>query len=77
MSLDKKHNVQAILEAIKIAGGVKELSHKLNTSYQSILDWKNERKTPTALNCLKIEKATEGKVKAKDILPSYPWDDLK
>jgi len=77
MSTDKKHNVQAILDAINIAGGAKELSHKINTSYQSILDWKNARKTPTALNCLKIEKATEGKIKAKDILPNYPWDELK
>jgi DNA-binding transcriptional regulator YdaS (Cro superfamily) len=69
-----KQDVKAILKAIEVAGGVKELAIKLGISYQSVLDWKNQRRVPSHLNCLKIEKATDGKVNRKDILPDYPWE---
>jgi DNA-binding transcriptional regulator YdaS (Cro superfamily) len=69
-----KQDVKAILKAIEVAGGAKELAIKLGVSYQSILDWKNLRRVPSHLNCLKIEKATEGVVNRKNILPDYPWE---
>jgi len=69
-----KQNVEAILKAIEIAGGAKELAKKVGVSYQTILSWKNERIVPSSLNCIKIEKATEGKVTRKEILPNFPWD---
>ena len=69
-----KQDVKAILKAIEVAGGAKELAIKLGVSYQSILDWKNLRRVPSHLSCLKIEKATEGVVNRKNILPDYPWE---
>lgn len=72
----KKSNVNEIKKAIELVGGARELSIKLGVSYQSVLDWKNERSNINFLNCIKIEKLTEGKVRARDILPEYPWDDI-
>lgn len=73
----QKHNLQYVFKAIEIIGGVRQLAISIGTSYQSVLDWKNNRKSPSPINCQKIEKATGGKVKARDILPDFPWDDLK
>jgi DNA-binding transcriptional regulator YdaS (Cro superfamily) len=73
----KTINTLAIKEAIEIAGGANKLALKIQASYQTILNWKNARGSISPYNCLKIEQATDGKVKAKDILPDYPWDDLK
>ena len=70
-------NLEMIRKAIDIMGGLTSLSVKINVSYQSVLDWKHGRRVPGPINCQKIEKATDGQVKAKDILPDYPWDELK
>lgn len=76
---NSKHtaNIAAILKAIEIAKGIKNLAIALGTSYQSVLDWKNQRRSPSPTNCQKIEKVTNGEVKAKDILPDFPWETLK
>ena len=69
-------SIDAIKKAIDIVGGNTQLSLKANISYQSIIDWKSGRKSPTPLNCIKIEKATDGKVNRREILPEFPWDEL-
>jgi len=73
----QKANLEMIKKAIDILGGLTKLSKNANVSYQSVVDWKGGRKTPSPISCQKIEKATDGKVKAKDILPDYPWEELK
>ena len=70
-------NFEKLKEAIDCVGGVGELAAQARISYQSIIDWRRGIKSPSQESCQKIEKATGGKVKAKDILPDYPWDDLK
>jgi DNA-binding transcriptional regulator YdaS (Cro superfamily) len=70
-------NFEQILKAIEILGGLTMFARKINVSYQTALDWKHGRRTPTPLNCMRIEKATEGKIKAEDILPDYRWEELK
>lgn len=72
-----KSNVEAIKKAIEIAGGANKLAAKIGVSYQTILTWKNARSSLSLANCLKIEKATEGKVKAEDILPDYDWNSIR
>lgn len=74
---DDLYNVSSIGKAIEIVGGGEKLARKIETSYQTVLNWKNGFAVPSVLNCIKIEKATEGKVKREDILPSFPWDELK
>jgi DNA-binding transcriptional regulator YdaS (Cro superfamily) len=71
-----KHNKEAILKAIEILGSANKLCLALGVSYQTILSWKNQRSVPSAVSCLKIEKATEGKITRKDILPDFPWGEL-
>jgi DNA-binding transcriptional regulator YdaS (Cro superfamily) len=73
----KKHSKEAILRAIEILGGANNLAVEIGISYQTILNWKNLRAVPSNINCIKIERATNGKVTRKDILPGYPWEELK
>ena len=68
---------QAIIKATEILGGKQNLAKDIGVSYKTILDWVSGRSGITVTNALKIEKATEGKVTAKEILPDFPWDDLK
>ena len=76
MSKDR-FNVEAIIKAIEIAGGMTKLCSKAHIGYQSLLDWKSGRKAPSSSSCLKIEKATNGEVKAEDILPDFPWHTMR
>ena len=75
--LKHRANLDLIKRAIELAGGMTPLSKKADISYQSILDWKSGRKNPSAINCMKIEKATNGEVRAEEILPDFPWHTLK
>ena len=68
---------QAIIKATEILGGKQNLAKDVGVSYKTILDWISGRSGITVTNTLKVEKATGGKVKARDILPDFPWDDLK
>jgi DNA-binding transcriptional regulator YdaS (Cro superfamily) len=70
-------DTEKIKEAIKEAGGAKELASRVGVSYKTVLDWKNGRTGITVTNCIKIEKATDGKISRKDILPNYPWESLQ
>ena len=71
------YDIGAIEKAIVIAGGAEKLARKIETSYQTVLNWKNAFSVPSVLNCVKIEKLTDREVKREDILPDFPWDDLK
>jgi DNA-binding transcriptional regulator YdaS (Cro superfamily) len=72
-----KSNQDAIKKAIEIAGGATNLAKKLGVTYHTILTWKNGRTSISPINCINIEKETDGKVKREDILPTYPWDSFK
>jgi DNA-binding transcriptional regulator YdaS (Cro superfamily) len=72
-----KYNVISIEKAIEIIGGAEKLARKIEVSYQTVLNWKNGFSVPNSLNCAKIEKVTDGAVKREDILPDYPWEELK
>ena len=72
-----KCNIEALKEAIEIAGGMQQLANKIDVSYQSILNWKSGRSTLSPLNCVRIEEALNGQVTRKDILPDYPWEQFK
>jgi len=73
----KKFNIEAIQKAVEHFGTRVAFAEALNISYQTTSEWVKGRKTPSIDNCIRIERATEGKVKAKDILPDYPLEELK
>jgi len=78
LNMDKdQYNSELIVKAIEIAGGVQPLARKIGVSYQTILNWKKQRFFPSHINCMRIEQATEGKIKREDLLPNYPWESLR
>ena len=72
-----KCNVVALEGAIREAGTMQQFAVKVGVSYQTVLNWKSSRSSISPHNCVKIEEATEGKVSRKDILPDFPWDQMK
>jgi len=75
----RQFKVEEVKKAVEVLGGRVAMSRALNVSYQTISDWVNDKKTPSLDNCIRIESATEGKIKARDILPpsSYdPWENI-
>lgn len=72
-----RYSVISIEKAINIVGGAEKLARKIDVSYQTVLNWKNGFAVPNSLNCVKIEKITGGVVKREDIIPDYPWDELR
>ena len=78
-TMRKPFNQEEVKKAAEILGGRVSLAKTINISYQTVSDWINGKKTPSAENCLRIENATKGKIKARDILPpsSYdPWNHM-
>lgn len=73
----ERYNVLSIEKAIEAIGGAEKLARKLEVSYQTVLNWKNGFAVPNPLNCVRIEKITGGAVKREDILPDYPWQELR
>ena len=69
-----KINKEALREAIKIVGSNQKLSESVGVSYKTILDWTSGRSGISIPNALKIEKATNGKIKVKDLLPDFQWE---
>jgi DNA-binding transcriptional regulator YdaS (Cro superfamily) len=74
---EDRYNVLSIEEAIKIVGGGEKLARKIEVSYQTVLNWRNGFTVPNPLNCVRIERITGSIVKREDILPDYPWDELR
>jgi DNA-binding transcriptional regulator YdaS (Cro superfamily) len=72
-----KINADIIKKASKYIGSKQLLAAKIGVSYKTVLDWASGRSGITIVNALRIEKATDRHVTAKEILPDYPWDELK
>lgn len=75
----KPFNAAEVRRAVEILGGRVALAKEINISYQTISEWVHGRKTPSLENCMRIERVTKGKIKARDILPpsSYdPWSNF-
>ena len=71
-----KGNPDAVKKAADIVGGRRQLAAKIGVSYKTLLDWTSGRSGMTVTNALKVEKATEGLVNRKDLIPDFPWEDL-
>lgn len=76
MSLKKEYNIEEIKRAVEIIGSVARLAGIIEVSGTTLYKWMWGQAVPDPINCLKIQKATKGKVKAKDIRPDYEWDKV-
>ena len=79
MKKDKaeRYNVEAVKKAIDVVGSASKLARDVDVTYQTVIFWKNGKVVPNPLNCAKIERITNGIVKREDILPNYPWEELR
>ncbi len=69
-------NTDQIKRAIEYAGTILKLAIMIKCEPTLISKWKNGKLNPSPINCLRIEKATKGLVRAKDILPDYDWENV-
>ncbi len=72
----KKYNVEKVKKAVEIIGSISRLAGIIEVSQTTLYKWTWGTATPDPINCLKIQKATGGKIKARDILPDYEWDKV-
>lgn len=75
--LDTIPKRESLIKAIDIAGGMQSLAKKIGVSYQTILNWKSGRTNLPAIKAIKIEQSIDSQVTRQDILPDYPWEDLR
>ena len=76
LNKETQYNVEAIVEAFYFFGTSTALAKALNVTLGKVHKWLNHKSVPKPENCLKIEKVTKRKVKARDIRPNYDWDKL-
>ncbi len=76
---DKSHlyNVEAIKQAVSIFGSQSKLARLLDLNNNSVYGWVRGQSVPSPINCIAIERITQGKIKRGDILPDYDWEKLK
>lgn len=73
---DGKFDSTKIREASDIIGSGLKLANAINISQALIYRWMTGTAQPSPIACLRIQKATGGKVKARDILPEFDWDNI-
>lgn len=67
-------NNDEVKRAAEIMGAATKLARSIDVGELSVYRWIHGQSIPEPLSCLKIEKATGGKVKARDIRPDFDFD---
>jgi len=73
---NERFDYSKIREAAGILGSGLKLANALHISQALIYRWMTGAAQPSPIACLRIQKATGGKVRARDILPDYDWDNI-
>jgi len=75
----KKHayNAEAVKKAADLCGSLAKLAIAVEAAYSSAFNWAHGKTAPRPLSCIKIEKATDGRVAREDIRPDFNWADYK
>ena len=66
---------KAIDKAAEIIGNKAKLARTLHVSPTAVTQWSKGLRSVPPIRAVEIEKATNGKVKRKDLCPNFPWDD--
>lgn len=66
---------QALTKAIRLGGGISEFARKLGVRYQAVQKWR--RIGVTSERAAEIEILLNGAVSRRDLLPTFPWDEVK
>lgn len=76
MSVENQNVNESIRKAIDIIGSTAKLARSLEITSATVYNWLWGKSIPDPINCLKIQKATKGQVRARDIRPDYEWDKV-
>lgn len=76
MKSETSYNKDKVREAADILGSAMKLARAIEIGEVTVYRWISGKTVPDPINCLKIQKATKGKVKARDIRPDYEWDKV-
>jgi len=71
-----EYDVSQIMKAVEYFGSSVKLARAIEVRELSVYNWIHGRSIPDPINCLKIQKVTNGQVKARDIRPNYEWDKI-
>lgn len=75
--MNKNHyDIDQMKKAVDIVGSVARLAGIVEVSGTTVYSWLWGKSIPDPINCLKIQKATKGQVRARDIRPDYEWDKV-
>ena len=71
MPVDADAKITPLHRAIYLLGGVSKLAKAIGVASSTVSGWINQRKgVPSTFDyCRRIERATQGKVKAEDLAP--------
>lgn len=70
----EKADVEAVKKVVGMFGSMGILSRALEVSTNTVFNWCHGKTSPSPLICMRIEILTDGKVKARDILPDFEWE---
>ena len=68
--------MDALIQAIEIAGGQSALARAIGGSAQTVNNWIRRASVP-AEHCHAIERATNGAVRCEDLRPDVEWSVLR
>lgn len=71
----KKVSQAALKEAIRMAGGIKELAELLKVPYSTVWSWLRPSKQVPAEWCIPIEKALRREITRYDLRPDIYYDE--
>jgi DNA-binding transcriptional regulator YdaS (Cro superfamily) len=73
---NNQYNRDMIKRAINMFGSSNRLALELKVTVITVYKWRDGKAVPSPENCLKIEKVTNGQVKARDIRPDLDWERI-
>jgi len=71
------YDVEAVKKAAALCGSTSKLAIAAEVNYGSAFKWVHGKSVPSPLSCVKIEKATDGRVTREDIRPDFDWKKFK
>ena len=69
-------NTDAIKQAIAMFGSMEKLAAAIKGTHMSVFKWAHGKAVPSPLSCMKIEKATQGRVTKEQIRPHFDWENF-
>lgn len=70
-------NTDAIKQAVVMLGSMEKLAVAIRGTNMSVFKWVHGQAVPSPLSCMKIEKATQGRITKEQIRPHFDWENFR